>query len=143
MFEAVGEHYWPVFFDRLRALLAPSGLAGLQVITIAERHFDAYRRGVDFIQRHVFPGGMLPSPTALRAQIERAGLREIAPFTFGRHYARTLAGWQQRFQASWPQIQVQGFDQRFKRIWEYYLAYCEAGFRVGFTDVRQVTLARA
>jgi cyclopropane-fatty-acyl-phospholipid synthase len=141
MFEAVGEHYWPVFFGRLRELLAPSGRAGLQVITIADRHFDAYRQGVDFIQRHVFPGGMLPSPAALRSQIERAGLREIAPFTFGRDYARTLARWQERFQASWPQIQCHGFDQRFKRIWEYYLAYCEAGFRVGYTDVRQVTLA--
>jgi cyclopropane-fatty-acyl-phospholipid synthase len=142
MFEAVGERYWPVFFGRLRELLAPSGRAGLQVITIADRHFDAYRQGVDFIQRHVFPGGMLPSPAALRSQIERAGLREIAPFTFGRDYARTLARWQERFQASWPQIQCHGFDQRFKRIWEYYLAYCEAGFRVGYTDVRQVTLAR-
>ena len=143
MFEAVGERYWPVFFDKLHELLAPAGLAGLQVITIADRHFEAYRRGVDFIQRHVFPGGMLPSPGVLRAQIERAGLREIAPYSFGRHYARTLAGWQQRFQATWPEIQGLGFDQRFKRIWEYYLAYCEAGFRVGFTDVRQVTLARA
>jgi cyclopropane-fatty-acyl-phospholipid synthase len=143
MFEAVGERYWPVFFGRLRELLAPSGRAGLQVITIADRHFDAYRQGVDFIQRHVFPGGMLPSPAALRSQIERAGLREIAPFTFGRDYARTLARWQERFQASWPQIQGHGFDQRFKRVWEYYLAYCEAGFRVGYTDVRQVTLARA
>ena len=143
MFEAVGERYWPVFFERLRELLAPSGLAGLQVITIADRHFDAYRRGVDFIQRHVFPGGMLPSPSVLQAQIERAGLREIAPFSFGRHYAHTLAGWQQRFQATWPQIQGLGFDPRFKRIWEYYLAYCEVAFRAGFTDVRQVTLARA
>ncbi len=143
MFEAVGERYWPIFFGRLRELLAPSGLAGLQVITIADRHYEAYRRSADFIQRHVFPGGMLPSPSALGAQIARAGLCEIAPFTFGRHYARTLAGWQQRFQASWPLIQGQGFDQRFKRLWEYYLAYCEAGFRVGYTDVRQVTLARA
>lgn len=143
MFEAVGERYWPVFFDRMRELLAPSGLAGLQVITIADRHFEAYRRSADFIQRHVFPGGMLPSPSALGAQIARAGLREIAPFTFGRHYACTLAGWQQRFQARWPEIQRQGFDERFKRVWEYYLAYCEAAFRVGYTDVRQVTLARA
>jgi cyclopropane-fatty-acyl-phospholipid synthase len=143
MFEAVGERYWPVFFAKLHELLAPSGLAGLQVITIAERHFEAYRRSVDFIQRHIFPGGMLPSPGVLRAQIERAGLRETAPFTFGRHYAHTLAGWQQRFQATWPQIQGLGFDQRFKRIWEYYLAYCEAGFRAGFTDVRQVILQRA
>jgi cyclopropane-fatty-acyl-phospholipid synthase len=143
MFEAVGERYWPVFFGRMRELLAPSGLAGLQVITIADRHFEAYRRSADFIQRHVFPGGMLPSPAALGAQIARAGLREIAPFTFGRHYACTLAGWQQRFQARWPEIQRQGFDERFKRVWEYYLAYCEAGFRIGYTDVRQVTLARA
>jgi cyclopropane-fatty-acyl-phospholipid synthase len=142
MFEAVGERYWPVFFAKLRECLAPGGVAGLQVITIADRYFDAYRRSADFIQRHVFPGGMLPSPRALREQITGAGLAELGALTFGRDYARTLASWQQRFQAAWPQILEAGFDQRFKRLWEYYLAYCEAGFRAGWTDVCQLTLRR-
>ncbi|HSA80846.1 MAG TPA: cyclopropane-fatty-acyl-phospholipid synthase family protein, partial [Geminicoccaceae bacterium] len=142
MFEAVGERYWPVFFGKLRECLAPGGLAGLQVITIADRYFDAYRRSADFVQRQVFPGGMLPSPRALREQIKRARLAELGALTFGRDYARTLAFWQERFQAAWPQIREAGFDQRFKRLWEYYLAYCEAGFRVGCTDVCQLTLQR-
>ena len=142
MLEAVGERYWPLFFDKLRDRLKPGGVAGLQVITIADRYFEAYRRGADFIQRHVFPGGMLPSPQALRQQVARAGLVELGALTFGPDYARTLASWQQRFQAAWPQIREAGFDRRFKRLWEYYLAYCEAGFRAGYTDVCQLTLQR-
>jgi len=143
MLEAVGERYWPLFFDKLRERLMPGGVAGLQVITIADRYFEAYRRGADFIQRHVFPGGMLPSPQALRQQVARAGLAERGMLSFGHDYARTLASWQQRFQAAWPQIHEAGFDRRFKRLWEYYLAYCEAGFRTGSTDVCQLTLQRA
>jgi cyclopropane-fatty-acyl-phospholipid synthase len=142
MFEAVGERYWPLFFGKLRERLAPGGVAGLQVITIADRYFDAYRRSADFIQRHIFPGGMLPSPRVLREQVRTAGLAELGALTFGRDYACTLASWQQRFQAAWPQIRQAGFDQRFKRLWEYYLAYCEAGFRTGCTDVCQLTLQR-
>lgn len=142
MFEAVGESYWPVYFDKLAAALKPGGVVGLQIITIADRYFDAYRRGADFIQRHVFPGGMLPSPSALQQQFERAGLDKLSETAFGLDYARTLANWNHRFQAAWPEIVPLGFDQRFKRLWQYYLAYCEAGFRVGWTDVSQFALRR-
>ncbi len=140
MFEAVGERYWPTYFGKLGQCLKPGGIAGLQIITIADRYFDAYRRSVDFIQRYVFPGGMLPSPTVLEAQIRRAGLATLDVASFGRDYAKTLATWHQRFQAAWPELRTLGFDQRFERLWRYYLAYCEAGFRVGFTDVRQIAV---
>jgi cyclopropane-fatty-acyl-phospholipid synthase len=143
MFEAVGERYWPIFFGKLRGCLAPGGLAGLQVITIADRYFEAYRRSADFIQRYIFPGGMLPSPAVLDRELARAGLRKLHQATFGLDYACTLAAWNRRFQAAWPEIRDLGFDQRFKRLWEYYLAYCEAGFRTGCTDVCQVTVRSA
>jgi cyclopropane-fatty-acyl-phospholipid synthase len=142
MFEAVGERYWPLFFSKVREQLAPCGRAGLQIITIADRYFEGYRRRADFIQRHVFPGGMLPSRTALHQQIRHAGLQVHHEIRFGLDYARTLAAWNQRFQRAWPEIRKQGFDGRFKRLWDYYLAYCEAGFRTGSTDVCQVALGR-
>ena len=142
MFEAVGERYWPLFFAHLRDLLRQGGRAGLQVITIGDEHFESYRRGCDFIQRHVFPGGMLPSPAALTREIGRAGLVEEARVAFGRDYARTLGCWNRRFQVAWAELRSLGFDDRFKRLWDFYLAYCEAGFRVGFTDVLQLGLVR-
>ncbi len=142
MFEAVGERYWPAYFGMIHERLAAGGHAALQVITILDQHFDVYRRSSDYIQRYIFPGGMLPSPSVLRREIDRAGLvwRDAAPF--GRHYARTLREWQIRFQAAWPEISELGFDQRFKRMWEQYLFYCEAGFKVGTIDVLQVSLAK-
>jgi cyclopropane-fatty-acyl-phospholipid synthase len=140
MFEAVGERFWPLFFARLRECLAPGGIAGLQVITIGDRYFERYRRSVDFIQRHVFPGGMLPSPAALAREFARAGLAKVDEITFATDYARTLQAWNGRFQAAWPQIGAMGFDRRFKRLWEYYLAYCAAGFRTGCTNVAQIAL---
>ncbi len=142
MFEAVGERYWPVYFDKLFQALKPGGIAGLQVITIAEHNFEAYRRGVDFIQRHVFPGGMLPSPSVLSEHLTRAGLQKRVETAFGLDYAKTLSVWNERFQSAWPEILKLGFDQRFKRLWEYYLAYCEAGFRSGWTDVYQLSASR-
>jgi cyclopropane-fatty-acyl-phospholipid synthase len=147
MFEAVGERYWPTFFAGLRDRLKPGGRASLQVITIADRFFESYRRNVDFIQRYIFPGGMLPSPGALAREIGRAGLSLVKQEFFGLHYARTLAEWNRRFQAAWPEIArmpsaMAGFDQRFKRMWEYYLAYCEAGFRAASIDVAQLALTR-
>jgi cyclopropane-fatty-acyl-phospholipid synthase len=142
MFEAVGEAYWPTFFAALRDRLAPGGVAALQVITIADRYFENYRRGVDFIQRYVFPGGMLPSPSVFRQHTDAAGLAWRGAEAFGQDYARTLAIWRERFIAAWPDIQPLGFDERFKRLWQYYLAYCEAGFRTGSIDVMQVSLAR-
>ncbi|MGC8469309.1 MAG: class I SAM-dependent methyltransferase, partial [Acetobacteraceae bacterium] len=143
MFEAVGEEYWPAFFATLRARLRPGGLAGLQVITIADRFFADYRRTADFVQRHVFPGGMLPSPRRLAEEAARAGLAWREADWFGAHYAETLARWQHSFQAAWPRIASLGrYDARFKRLWEFYLAYSETGFRAGWTDVGQIVLAR-
>jgi cyclopropane-fatty-acyl-phospholipid synthase len=135
MLEAVGEAWWPVYFATLRRSLAEGGIIVLQTITIADERFAAYRRAADFIQRHVFPGGMLPSPSALRAEIVRAGLVIEAVETFGASYARTLQLWRERFEAAWPAIERMGFPPRFKRLWDYYLAYCEAGFRAGAIDV--------
>jgi cyclopropane-fatty-acyl-phospholipid synthase len=143
MFEAVGEQYWPTYFSKLTERLKPDGRAGLQIITIADRYFETYRRGTDFIQKYIFPGGMLPSPTALSRELGRAGLAAIETRTFGQDYARTLELWQRRFQEAWPKVAELGFDLRFKRMWEYYLAYCRASFRVGFTDVVHLTVARA
>ncbi|MDH3659228.1 MAG: cyclopropane-fatty-acyl-phospholipid synthase family protein [Alphaproteobacteria bacterium] len=143
MFEAVGESYWPVYFDKLAGIVQPGGVVGLQVITIADHYYETYRRGADFIQRHVFPGGMLPSPAALQQQWEGAGLQKLSETTFGLDYAKTLAIWNRRFQAAWPELLQLGYDQRFKRLWQYYLAYCEAGFKAGWTDVCQIALRRA
>jgi cyclopropane-fatty-acyl-phospholipid synthase len=135
MLEAVGEAWWPTWFKLLRSRLRPGGVAVFQTITIDDARFDAYRAGADFIQRYIFPGGMLPSPRALRAQIARADLALQDMETFGDSYARTLLLWQQRFQAAWPEIAASGFPNRFKLMWEYYLSYCEAGFRAGSVDV--------
>ncbi len=143
MFEAVGERHWPLYFAKLRQLLSEDGRAGLQLITIADRWFERYRSRVDFIQRHVFPGGMLPSLSALRAVIADAGLTLGSERWFGLDYARTLALWQSRFQAAWPGLATRGYETRLKRLWEYYLAYCEAGFRAGALDVGQIALTRS
>ncbi|MDD3446503.1 MAG: cyclopropane-fatty-acyl-phospholipid synthase [Zavarzinia sp.] len=140
MFEAVGEAYWPVYFQRLADLLTPGGRAALQVITIDERHFPRYRRGVDFIQKHVFPGGMLPSPTAFRQEAARAGLVPFAETRHGADYARTLGLWRHRFEAAFDSIRPLGFDEDFRRLWHYYLAYCEAGFATESIDVAQIGL---
>ena len=142
MFEAVGEAYWPAFFASLRDRLAPGGLAGLQIITIADRFFPAYRTSADFIQRYVFPGGMLPSPTRLREEVARSGLAWKQEEWFGSSYGETLRLWNERFQHAWPSLAPMGYDDRFKRLWEYYLAYCETGFRAGWTDVGRIVLAR-
>ncbi len=142
MFEAVGEEHWPNYFATIRDRLRQGGLAVLQVITIEEARYGAYRQSADFIQRYVFPGGMLPAPSVFGRAVERAGLTMTEAFHFGRHYAQTLRQWQQTFQREWPEISTLGFDQRFKRLWEYYLAYCEGGFRAGSIDVVQYRLAR-
>lgn len=143
MFEAVGREYWPTYFGKVRDLLKPGGAAGLQIITIADRFFDAYSRGTDFIQQYVFPGGMLPSPSILKEEVERAGLSWKGAAEFGQDYAQTLAEWRRRFLASWNDIIAMGFDDRFKKLWQFYLSYCEAGFRARTTDVMQVSLVRA
>lgn len=135
MVEAVGEAYWPTYFGALRERLAPRGHAVLQAITIDEAHFEHYRDNPDFIQRCIFPGGMLPSPERMAAAAQRAGLAMTTEARFGRGYALTLAEWRRRFLAEWPAIQRQGFDESFKRLWTYYLCYCEAGFLDGRIDV--------
>jgi cyclopropane-fatty-acyl-phospholipid synthase len=135
MLEAVGEAYWPVYFDKLRACLKPGGRIVLQAITIREDRFPSYKRSPDFIQRYIFPGGMLPTPAILREQADRAGLAITASETFGAGYADTLAEWRRRFDAAWPQVAALGFDPGFQRLWDYYLSYCEAGFRTGTIDV--------
>ena len=143
MFEAVGERFWPTFFRQMRDRLVSGGRAGLQVITIQDDSFDWYRREIDFIRRYVFPGGMLPSPTILRDLSRRTGLAIAGERIFGLDYASTLTHWRERFRAAWPELAGLGFDERFRRLWEYYLAYCEAGFRSGNIDVRQVVFAKA
>ncbi|MCX7353482.1 MAG: cyclopropane-fatty-acyl-phospholipid synthase [Alphaproteobacteria bacterium] len=142
MFEAVGEADWPVFFHTLRERLAPGGRAALQVITIRPEMFPRYRARMDFIRRFVFPGGMLPPPAALHRGAATAGLRVLADERFGAHYARTLSLWRERFEDAWPRIAPLGFDERFRRLWRLYLAYCEGGFRAGNIDVHQIALAR-
>lgn len=121
--------------------LAPA-LAGLQVITIDERYFAGYRRGVDFIQRYIFPGGMLPSPSIFTDCAALAGLRRGESISFSGDYAATLGRWRRRFSQRWSAIQPLGFDQRCHRMWNYYLSYCEAGFRTGSIDVMQTVLSR-
>jgi cyclopropane-fatty-acyl-phospholipid synthase len=143
MIEAVGEQFWPHYFSQLRDRLLPGGLAGIQAITIQDKFFQTYRREVDFIQRYVFPGGMLPSPEVLKSLGERFGLPVIRERIFGQDYAKTLATWRNNFRAAWPNLTPLGFDDRFRRLWEYYLAYCEAGFLSGNIDVRQVVFAKS
>jgi cyclopropane-fatty-acyl-phospholipid synthase len=141
MFEAVGEAYWPAYFDSVRRALAPQGRAVIQTITIDDALFERYRRGTDFIQQYVFPGGMLASPSVFEAHARRAGLRVVRRLAFGQDYARTLALWRQAVVSRTAEVRALGFDRRFERIWEFYLAYCEAAFRHGNTDVYQFTLA--
>jgi cyclopropane-fatty-acyl-phospholipid synthase len=135
MFEAVGEKNWPTYFQTIRDRLAPSGNAVLQVISIAEDRYEQYRTGADFIQRYIFPGGMLPTPALLEKESEQAGLRVSHADQFGESYRRTLAEWSVAFESAWPRVRALGYDERFRRMWRYYLAYCEAGFRVGTIDV--------
>ncbi|MBO0344608.1 SAM-dependent methyltransferase [Roseibium limicola] len=142
MFEAVGERYWPTYFGQLANCLKSGGKAGLQIITIQDRMFEDYRRSGDFIQRHVFPGGMLPPPGKLNDISKSLGLDLANQKIFGQDYARTLEEWRARFREAWPRIVPLGFDERFKRLWEFYLHYCEAGFRSGNIDVRQMVYVK-
>ena len=143
MFEAVGEEYWPAYFGKIHDVLEPGGRAGLQIITIEDDAFAGYRKRTDFIQKYIFPGGMLPSEAALGPIVAAAGLDRGAVDRFGQDYAETLRLWDERFQAAWEDIRRPGgFDERFRRLWRFYLAYCEAGFRIGRTNVIQLGLSR-
>ncbi len=143
MFEAVGEEYWPAYFDKVRDVLSPGGRAGLQIITIRDELFSVYRSRADFIQKYIFPGGMLPSEARLREETDRAGLEWTGIVRFGQNYADTLAEWARRFEGAWEDIRGLGFDERFRRLWRFYLSYCEAGFRTERTNVVQLSLGRS
>ena len=143
MFEAVGEKYWPTFFNVVDNCLKPGGKAALQIITIDAEAFENYRRNPDFIQRYIFPGGMLPSPEAFASVANQSGFRLSDAFFFGKSYAETLRRWEQLFCKNWPRISPLGFDERFYRMWRYYLSYCEAGFDHGTIDVGQFMIERA
>jgi cyclopropane-fatty-acyl-phospholipid synthase len=142
MFEAVGREYWPGFFATVREKLKPGGRACIQTITIRDDLFDRYVTGTDFIQQYIFPGGLLPSPSQFRLHAQAAGLEVINELAFGADYAETLRRWRVRFLAEEAQVRRIGFDSRFMRIWEFYLAYCEAAFAGANTDVIQFTLRR-
>jgi len=142
MVEAVGERWWPAYFDRIASALVPGGRAVVQSILIDDALFDRYRHGSDFIQRYIFPGGMLPSGMRFKALAEKAGLAVVDDFRFGPDYARTLELWRERFTEKLDAVRALGFDERFLRMWHFYYAYCEAGFNSGSTDVAQFTLVR-
>ena len=143
MFEAVGEQYWSVYLESLRELLAPCGKAAIQIITMDDAYFDEYRRNPDFIQRYIFPGGMLPGSSIFKQAAANANLVITDHFNFGRSYGETLRRWDTVFQRNWSEIKALGFDDRFYRMWRYYLCYCEVGFDSGRIDVAQFTLKRA
>jgi cyclopropane-fatty-acyl-phospholipid synthase len=142
MVEAVGREYWDTYFNAVSRLLKPGGHACIQSITIRDDLFERYVAGTDFIQQYIFPGGCLPSPSQFRAAAERAGLQVVDQFHFGPDYAQTLRVWRQQFLLQQDRVLKQGFDQRFLRTWEFYLAYCEAAFDEGNTDVVQFTLRK-
>ena len=142
MFEAVGEAYWPAYFTTLRDRLAPGGRATVQVITVPDDRFPVYRRNVDFIQKHIFPGGMLISPAVFRQQAARAGLSWASSLEFGQSYSQTLRRWYETFTAQWDQIRAMGYDDRFRRMWDFYLTSCASAFQAGSCDVTQITLRR-
>ena len=142
MFEAVGEKYWPVYFNTLRERLKPGRNATLQIITVGDHRWDVYKRGVDFIQKYIFPGGMLPCPSILREQVETAGLRIVRSVEFGASYDITLRSWHETFNAKWDQISEMGFDDRFRRMWNFYLTSCAAAFENATCDVTQITVSR-
>ena len=142
MFEAVGEEYWSTYFQAVNRLLKPGGRAAIQTITIDDALFERYRKGTDFIQQYIFPGGMLPCPSKFRALAEKHGLRVVSEKRFGKDYAETLRRWRKTFMSQLDTVRKQGFDQPFINTWEFYLAYCEAGFEYESTDVFQFYLEK-
>jgi len=142
MFEAVGETYWPTYFECVARNLKPQGRACIQTIVIDDDLFARYRTGTDFIQQYIFPGGMLPSPKVFEEQAALQGLRIVEKFEFGLDYARTLADWRNAFKEKIAQIHTQGFDEQFLRTWEFYFGYCEAGFLAKNISVMQFTLEK-
>lgn len=142
MFEAVGEKYWPTYFNAVRDRLKPGRNATLQIITVSDDRFEVYRKSVDFIQKYIFPGGMLPSPSALKREVARAGLALAHHVEFGQSYSQTLRRWHETFNTQWDRVAQMGFDDRFRRMWNFYLTSCAGAFRGGNCDVTQITLTR-
>ena len=142
MFEAVGEQYWPTYFKTIRDRLKPGATAALQIILISEHRFEAYRKGVDFIQKYIFPGGMLPSPGALNHQIEKAGLIRKNSVEFAKSYSQTLRRWHHSFNDKWEDINKMGFDDRFRNMWNFYLTSCASAFEYGNCDVTQIAISK-
>lgn len=143
MFEAVGQENWPRYFETVRDRLKSGGRAMIQTITIEDHRFEGYSRNADYIQTYIFPGGMLPSFSTFREAAHNAGLAVKDWAAFGTHYAKTLRIWDKDFSANWDRIRDMGFDERFKRMWRYYLHYCAAGFSTGCIDVMQVKIAKS
>jgi len=143
MLEAVGESYWPVYFDTLARCLKPGGRVALQCITIDNAYYPIYRDSPDFIQLYVFPGGMLPSPSVLTAQAARAGFAVREQAFIGSHYATTLGHWRRNVVENAARIRALGYDEKFMRLWIYYLSYCTAGFNTGRIDVMHAALEAA
>ena len=141
MFEAVGEKYWPAYFQTIRDCLRPGRNATLQIITVSDERWDVYRRGVDFIQKYIFPGGMLPCPSVLRTEVEKAELEVVKSVQFGESYSKTLRLWYDGFNQTWEQVAELGFDDRFKRMWNFYLTSCASTFSSGNCDVTQITVS--
>ena len=142
MFEAVGEKYWPSYFKTIHDRLKPGAQATLQIITVRNDRFDVYRKSVDFIQKYIFPGGMLPSPAVLAQQVEKAGLNVVKSIEFGESYSQTLRRWHDTFNDKWDQVVSMGFDDRFRRMWNFYLTSCAATFHYGNCDVTQITISK-
>ena len=142
MFEAVGEKYWPSYFQTVHDRLKPGGQATLQIITVRDDRFEIYRKSVDFIQKYIFPGGMLPSPLVLSKQAQEAGLKVMKSIEFGESYSETLRRWHDTFNDKWDQVLAMGFDDRFRRMWNFYLTSCAATFHYGNCDVTQITISK-
>ena len=141
MFEAVGKKFWPTYFGKLAQSLKQGGIAALQLILIEHKSFASYESNPDFIQRYIFPGGMLPSFEALEAPLMGANLTLSENNGYGSDYAHTLRQWRERFLTAWSnELKDQAFDNRFKRMWELYLSYCEGGFKAGMIDVKQMLI---
>ena len=143
MIESIEQDRWPELFDTVARSLRPGGRATFQIITIDDGLWDTYRQRNDFIREYIFPGGRLPAPKVISKLSDAAGLATVDVLDFGQSYARTLADWSDRFEAAWPDIEAMGFDDRFRRMWRYYLAYCQVGFELGRISVQQWTWEHA
>ncbi len=143
MFEAVGEQFWPTYFSKMKELLSDNGKAVVQTITILNDRFESYKKETDFLRSYIFPGGLLPSPNRFAQEAEKAGLKPSNNFEFGQDYARTLHQWLDNFDDVISNVKDMGFDEKFIRLWRFYLAGCSAGFASGYTNVQQIELQHA